>query len=490
MGGRISPDHSRRKRRVAPSLEGLEGRELMAVSAQLSPLGQFLHPLGAFQAPGEAAPRGGRPSASVSPHRAINRAITPVFGPGTGQVIRAAEFGEVQTSNPLASRIMNDPFIYHVFSRDETFRLLKSEAVAQAYTFGGEVSIPTEITVVAPPSTISDVINLQREVTITGGGGTGITIVVPSTIPILNAGNGIQIMRIPTNLIPAEALQLLLHDNNGSQIFSGIGRDILAGLESSIPVQTPAAAETVPGLRLIQSYTSQNPFPNWGQTPYGRYLRIMGGKRLLDLNAQQQQLVQDRISDFYSEVRDLNDSGAFNTPDPIAVDLPAGKLQGTLQVSFSALKEFFLNGDSQIDGLDRVSGLNIPGILDTASTIGFPGRFDAGFVIDRAGNYGIYLSVRNAASNTIPGQQEANKIAGETAVTVSNARRLADLNGLRGTESLSIGSTLSGGLTATSGNGVQTFGASVGYGAGLEFGTGVSYTKVIPLGNVNSPRIR
>ena len=125
-----------------------------------------------------------------------------------------------------------------------------------------------------------------------------------------------------------------------------------------------------------------------------------------------------------------------------------------------------------------LSGLPLPVVGN------FEGRIDVGFVLDRAGDFGIALTARGPLTGAPPGVTSANEIAGDIRIEVSNAQNISDLNGLSTVEGLNQGASLSGDVeTSRLQNGVSTFGASVGYGAGLEYGTGIEYTQVIPLGN-------
>ena len=187
----------------------------------------------------------------------------------------------------------------------------------------------------------------------------------------------------------------------------------------------------------------------------------------------QSNLVSQGLTEFLSEVSSLDQSGTFNPAvPPPGVPLPKGRLYGTLYVSLGAVRELASVNSSQ-------SGLQLPGVGN------FEGRIDLGFVLDRAGNFGIALTARGPLTGAPPGVTSANEIAGDIRVEVSNAHNISDLNGLSTVEGLNQGESLSGGVESSRlQNGVSTFGASIGYGAGLEYGTGIEYTQVIPLGNI------
>ena len=196
-------------------------------------------------------------------------------------------------------------------------------------------------------------------------------------------------------------------------------------------------------------------------------------RQVFSLSDAQANLVSQGITEFLNQVATLDQAGTFNPAvPPPAVPLPKGQLYGTLYVSLGAVREL-----ASVD--PALSGLPLPVVGN------FEGRIDVGFVLDRAGDFGIALTARGPLTGAPPGVTSANEIAGDIRIEVSNAQNISDLNGLSTVEGLNQGASLSGGVeTSRLQNGVSTFGASVGYGAGLEYGTGVEYTQVIPLGNV------
>jgi hypothetical protein len=167
-------------------------------------------------------------------------------------------------------------------------------------------------------------------------------------------------------------------------------------------------------------------------------------------------------------------TGAFNPPVPPATPpnpLAGARLGGTLQVTNGAIRDLINVAPGQ-------SGLQLFGS-------NFPGRIDSGFVIAANGDYGLVLSARGPLQ-AAPAGFDTDVVGGDVRVTLSNASRLSDLDGLRVEEGTYVGSVVSGEVTTSRSGNLATLGASAGFGTGLAFGTGVSFTRVIPLGNLNA----
>ena len=260
-----------------------------------------------------------------------------------------------------------------------------------------------------------------------------------------------------------------------AQVFSATGPILTEALRSGLSQPTPNAPRTVPGLRLVDSLGRNT---NFGGAQAGRFLRafrLAADRKVFTLSARQSDLVARGIAQFSDQVNQLNAVGAFQPALPApAPELPAGRLNGTLEVSLGAFRDL-----TSID--PTLSGLQLPGIGN------FPGRVDVGYVFDRAGNYGIALTARGPLASAPAGVASANVIGGDIRIEVSDAPNLAALNGSRAVEGLIQGSPSSGGLESSRyASGISTFAASAGYGAGFEFGTGTAYTQVVPLGNVHA----
>ena len=247
-------------------------------------------------------------------------------------------------------------------------------------------------------------------------------------------------------------------------------------LRASQPSKAPSVSNDVPGLRLFNAAVTNKNLTHDHTHLFLRYLRIAADRRLFDLVGPQAEQVEDRFQQFLNTVQTLQRQGSFDVPNAPPVTLVDGPLNGTLSVTTSVYRELLatdpVTGETRVVGFDFPKGTN------------FPGRIDVGWVFDRRGNYGIILTARGPLFNAIPGLNEANRVGGEVQVGVSNAAQISGLEGLKNIEALTMGSVVSGSMTASNSSGVATFSAGAGYGAGLDFGVGANYTEVIPLGNV------
>ncbi len=261
-------------------------------------------------------------------------------------------------------------------------------------------------------------------------------------------------------------------DDQFSGVYSSIGPIVANALLTGSSHSGPNAPRKIPGLGLVNALSHNRYFPGARISAFFYEMHIAVERQVFSLSAAQQDSVSQGVTDFLNEVAALDQAGTFNPAvPPPAVPLPQGRLSGTLYVSLGAVQT--------LESVDpAVSGLPLP-------TVGnFEGRIDIGFVLDRAGNFGIALTARGPLTGAPPGVTSANEIDGDIRIEVSNAPNISDLNGVSTLEGLNQGASLSGDAeTSRLANGVATFGASVGYGAGLEYGTGVEYTQVIPLGN-------
>jgi hypothetical protein len=257
-----------------------------------------------------------------------------------------------------------------------------------------------------------------------------------------------------------------------SGVYSATGPLLANALLTGSAHAGPNAPRQLPGLRLVSAINHNHNFPNAHTSSFFYALHIAVQRQVYSLSAAQQNLVSQGLTQFLDQVSALDQAGSFNPAvPPPAVPLPKGQLNGTLYVSLGAVRELASVNPA-------LSGLPLPVVGN------FEGRIDVGFVLDRAGNFGIVLTARGPLTGAPPGVTSANEIAGDIRLEVSNAQNISDLNGLSTVEGLNQGASLSGGAEASRlHNGVSTFGASVGYGAGLEYGTGIEYTQVIPLGN-------
>ncbi len=257
-----------------------------------------------------------------------------------------------------------------------------------------------------------------------------------------------------------------------SGVYSATGPILANALLTGSSHAGPNAPRTIPGLGLVNALAHNRSFPNAQTSSWYYQLHVAVERNVLSLSATQANLVSQGLTEFLNQVSALDQAGTFNPAvPPAAVPVPRGRLNGTLYVSLGAVREL-------ASVAPALSGLQLPVVGN------FEGRIDVGFVLDRAGNFGIALTARGPLTGAPPGVTSANEIAGDIRIEVSNGQNISALNGLSTVEGLNQGASLSGGVeTSRLQNGVSTFGASVGYGAGLEYGTGVEYTQVIPLGN-------
>lgn len=277
-------------------------------------------------------------------------------------------------------------------------------------------------------------------------------------------------------LLNSSGIRSLIFGDPLATSYPTTGRLLEEAFRAARPSKAPSVSDDVPGLRLFNDAITNKNLTHDHTHLFLRYLRIATDRRLYDLVGPQAQQVEDRFQQFLNSVQTLQRQGSFNAPNAPPVTLVDGPLNGTLSVTTSVYRDLLaidpLTGDSQVIGFDFPQGTN------------FPGRIDVGWIFDRRGNYGIVLTARGPLFNAIPGQSDANRVGGEVQVESSNAETIAGVQGLKNIEALTLGSVVSGSLSASNSSGVATFSAGAGYGAGLDFGVGASYTEVIPLGNV------
>jgi len=257
-----------------------------------------------------------------------------------------------------------------------------------------------------------------------------------------------------------------------SGVYSATGPILANALLTGSTHAGPNAPRAIPGLGLVGALAHDHNFPNAQTSAWYYQLHIAVEREVYSLSATQATLVSQGLTEFLNQVSALDQAGAFNPAvPPPAVQLPRGRLNGTLYVSLGAVRNL-------ASVAPPLSGLQLPVVGN------FDGRIDVGFVLDRAGNFGIAFTARGPLTGAPPGVTSLNEIAGDIRIEVSNGQNISNLNGLSTVEGLNQGASLSGDVeTSKLPNRVSTFGASIGYGAGLEYGTGVEYTQVIPLGN-------
>lgn len=469
----------RPNRRQAPRVEALDLRELLSVAG----LGPHL---GHFAAPGTnpqafRALHGVQPALTVDAHRAINRELMSVMGPGLDRIAREVELQhDALARSSLSEKVLAQPFVHRVLSNYDTYLNFGQPWIAQVFA-------PQQLSTTSQDQTVtltlpkSDVILLGDPSTIQvhpgdpapGPAGTtfqeGFILQVPASELVFNSDNATISATVSLSQIPASAQSLTTQSqNNLTAIFGATGQLLTAALRTGLPQGAPTAVPTVPGLRLVDALQRNHPFPAVGQTRFLRMLRLTAANNLLNPNTTQTNLISQGLNSFLAVVDNwngvsatqLNQLLATQTPGQLLPPLPHGPLTGTLALSLGVVQQ------------------------PNAIQLNAPERIDVGYVFARNGDYGVILTARGPLSTSLPSTATNPVVAGDIQTQVSNAASLSQLGGWRVVEGVNEGSILSGGLASTNQNQVATFAASAGYGAGFEFGLGMQFTQVIPLGNV------
>lgn len=470
MWGRRFCRGPRSARHANPTVEALDVRVLLSSSVGPS--------LGPGLSPGQALPSVSSPATIVNPHTTINQFLSTELGPGVEKVEQQVEAKGTSGHARVADQVLANPFLHAVLSRQDTYTLLTS--VAGTTLAGGTTATAGQ------PETVAYAVPSQARISSLGPDQTQVEVLpTPSSqgffanIPTANIRtnqDGTATAQVPRSVIPSDVVVPVapsLPTGPLSDVFTSTGPVILSAYSSSVPRPGPNAPRSIPGLRLSSAFASNPNFPTSQANALLYAFRVAVDRNVFALNAAQTDALNAGVSDFETRVAALNQAGSFRTSvPPAAPRLPKKQLRGTLEVSLGAVRDL-----SSVDASQ--SGLQLTHIGN------FPGRFNVGYVFDRAGNFGVALTARSPLAGAPRNVASPNVVAGDIHVEVSNARSLGDLNGLRSFEALNQGVGLSGGLSASNyANGVATFGASAGYGSGLEVGTGTAYTKVIPLGNV------
>lgn len=468
---------ARSGRRAAFDLEHLDARTLL--SAGFGPhLGHFIEP-----APSHAALRLPLvlPALHVDAHRAINREILAVFGPGLDRIERNVELNNNSAQAALAQLVLAQPTVHSVMSNNDTFTLLGQPWLNDIFStqlLGTDQNTTVNLTL---PK--KDHILALGDPTIfqvlpgdpAPNGGTfnlGFVVTVPAIDVVFNP-DGTFTATVPLSQIPVAAQQSTTNTqnvNNLVEIYSSTGPQLQALFQSNIAKGAPTGLPTVPGLRLAGALLQNGNFSNAGLNRYFRMMRFAVLKQLLQPNDAQRQGFNTSVNDFLGVVDNWTAQSAAQFNAIIAAQPPGnpvpplvvGPLNNTLAVSLGVIQQ--------------------PNSIQADA----PERIDVGFIFAKNGDYGIILTARGSLSTTVPNPPPAPApiVAGDIQTAVSNAANLTALNGWREVEGLAEGNVLSATISETSTGGPATFAASAGYGGGFDFGLGVQFTKVIPLGNV------
>jgi hypothetical protein len=464
----------RPQRRINPQLDQLEDLQLLSTGTGVH------HSLGPFFAPSLIRPRVSSPAQLVDPHILINTYMTSILGSEVQPIEQAVENQQTSTRSNLVEGVLGNPFVHSILGVKDSFTLLNSPGMSALIGFSPSQSGQTSssgVIYVVPVSSILAVNGATSTVSIPPSNNfAGFIVEVPtSNLRLLSDGTVSVLVpqdQIPVNAPPPTSTAQLT--GALADVFSVMGPLIASALQTSLPLKAPNAPASVPGLRLARLVAHTRSYP-LASTPFLlRMLRVAVDRGLYNLGATQMIQVQSALQQFETQASSLNQQGVFNPAIPPAPPpLPPARLGGTLQVSIGALQDL-------INVAPGATGLQLPGVGN------FPGRIDAGYIIARNGDYGLALTLRGPLypAATQPG---VDNVGSTIQIEVSNASNLSQLNGLRNTEGLSIGTALMGTVTTSrSSTGISTYATSAGYGVGFEYGTAIAYTLIIPLGNMNA----
>ncbi|WP_435018319.1 hypothetical protein TA3x_000283 [Tundrisphaera sp. TA3] len=513
MVGRDPGRALRRSRRQVPQVEGLDRRELMAV-------GGIAQSLGPYVGPAKSGPRVIRPAVVVNAHDSVQQLLASILGPGLDRVQARGEAAGQSPAAVLRKQVLGQPFVHSVLANGDTYLLFRTPAfngligsqqisgmtatsptaTDQAGTASPTPTTPGTTTPAATPNATTSAtaqsvaFSIPDQATIqsmngptsivlvaASGGVPGFYAEVPTaSIRVLESGPTIRgSVLIPTTSIPAgfpTPDTTFLSNGTFSATYAATGPLLEEILDSGAAGVAPNAPKSVPGLRLAPFLKRNKVFPNAAaRKDLFQGFRLAVQRNVFTLNDAQQTRVSDGLDQFTQRVQGMVAGGEFAPAIPLAPPpLPTKALAGTLSVSAGVVRQLV-----RVD--PGVAGLPLAGLGN------FPGRLDVGYVVDRAGNYGILLTIRGALKNANPGLRPGNIAGGDVRVEVSNATNIEALGGRRLIEGVQNGAFVSTDLESSrTESGIVTFSASAGNGFGVEYGTGVGYSTVIPLGNVYS----
>lgn len=513
MLGRKQGRAIRAARRLVPAVDGLDRRELMAAGGIAQSLGPFVGPAKSGLKAGTAK--------TVNPHNAVQGLLASILGPGTEEVQARGELAGSSPAAVLRKQVLGQPFLRSVLSNADTYALFGTAA------FNGLIG-SQQVSGTTPSGTTGTATNTSTSTTTPGGapipratatGGTSTTsapqdvafaiptqatirsITGSTTLIQVNASGGVAgfFAEVPTSnvrildegppitgsvTVPAASIPAgfptpdttFLSNGTFSATYAATGPLLSAILDSGVVGVAPNAPKSVPGLRLAPFLLKNNAFPSpAARKELLKGFRLAIQRDVFTLSDAQQTRLSDGLTQFSQQVQALLASRGFTPAIPLAPPLlPAKPLAGTLAVSAGVVR--------RLVGVDpSVTGLQLEGLGN------FPGRLDVGYVFDRAGNFGVQVTLRGALTNANPGLRPGNIAVGDVRVEVSNAPSINALTGRRLIEGVGNGALVATDLeSSVNDSGVATFAASAGNGFGVEYGTGVGYTAVIPLGNVYS----
>jgi hypothetical protein len=416
----------------------------------------------------------------VDPHILINTYMASILGAQLQPIQQAVENQNTSTRSDLVDGVLGNPFVHATLGVKDSYTLLNSPGMSALIGFSqqqtGQNSSST-VTYVVPQTSILAVDGATSTVSIPSSNNLAGFIVVVPTANLRLLSTGDIAVQVPQNLIPPNApppTSTAQLTGALADAFSVIGPLISSALQTSLPLLAPNAPRSVPGLRLARLVAHNHSYPLGSTHFLLRMLRVAVDRGLYNLGATQLVQVQAALNQFENQASALSQQGVFNPAiPPAAPPLPPARLSGTLEVSVGALQNL-------INVAPGATGLQLPVVGN------FPGRIDVGYIVSRNGDYGLVLTLRGPLYPA-PTQPNVDSVGSTIQIEVSNASSLGQLNGLRNTEGLSIGTALMGTVSSSRTiSGVSTYATSAGYGVGFEYGTGIAYTQVIPLGNLNA----
>ena len=503
MAARKSARRAWASRRLRPIVEGLDRRELLSA-------GGLIKSLGPYVSPSEFGPRITKPAKVVNAHRSIDGLLSTILGPGLDKVQAASKGLGDSPRAVLKQTVLNQPYVHSTLSNGDVYTLFGSTALTSLLgsqqvsgvtsannpatvtpvSTSTNASTATATTPAAPDPLIAFSVPAQATIQTVGqsssvvqvnpaGGSPGFFATVPtSNLRIASSGPPIMgSVLIPQSLVPSgfpTPTASTISIGTFATTFVSTAPLMLQILNAGVRGVSPNAPNSVPGLRLAPYLLHNNPFPTQATgKDLSKALRLAVQRNVFELNEDQTKAVNDGVNSFAQSVQSMITAGAFNPAvPPQPPGLPSRSLAGTLEISVGAARRL-------IDVAPGVNGLNLPSLGN------FQGRVDVGYVFDRAGNYGIMLTLRGPLLNANPVPTPVDVDSGDVRVEVSNARNINALTGQRLVEGVQVGSGVSADLaTSRYATGITSFSASAGNGFGLEYGTGAGYSVVIPLGNV------
>jgi hypothetical protein len=468
---------------LKPYAERLDARVMLAASG---------HTLGPYIAPATITPRVTQPSAEQSVRIAINNYLAAILGETQLKPIQAQVLAQkTGTRVQLTERILQQPFVQTLFGTRDTYTLLNSAAMGELIgvnVISDRLQTDNTVRYLLPDASA-----------ILAFGSASATVQIPpndgvdgfiAEVPLANLrkrSDGLYTVDVPRDRLPANApTPVTINVVTGAlqQTFQETGPILSSALLTGQHTPTPNAPRTVPGLRLARFLGTNAAFPAAAaQRRMLRQLRIAVSREVYTPDSRQIAEIQAALAAFLLEVDDLNQSGVFTPQAPPVAPIPIrGPLNGTLVVSVAAIRDL-------TDVPVPLRGLPLGEVTDTQAVsraINLRGRIDVGYLIDKAGNFGMILTARGPLLANPPGFTSSNTIAGDVRIEVSNASTIQQLGGIRVEEGLTVGAALQSTLGMSNSAGIAAWSTSVGYGSGFQYGTSVAFSKVIPLGNINA----